>query len=266
MKSENHQFLVFWKKMIFFPIQFQPNLKTHVWVCLSIRMEGDLDMAKDLYQRYVSDTVQMSDPSSTSIHPVFLYTGKGSFQYDAGCYTGDMVDGLPDGTGIVEYKDNKRYEGGFHQGVRIGMGVFTRYQFSVKGVFRDHECDIVEVRYTLPLRFNTEKGSVCHYDMVVNESTQSILFEGHPVFQEFHGTWTYSSTKYHRLHPSNEINTLDGRLLCHDGMVVEGVIHLHANHRQSVQCRGYITCPETHRQRKGTFTYYRVKDIRTCRY
>ncbi|MCZ0901688.1 MORN motif-containing protein, partial [Microcoleus sp. HI-ES] len=68
-----------------------------------------------------------------------IATGRVRCDYDSGdSYIGQVVNGLPSGTGVYVYSNGDRYEGQFRLGKPNGRGQFIfKDDARVEGIFRD---------------------------------------------------------------------------------------------------------------------------------
>lgn len=67
-----------------------------------------------------------------------LLQGQGRLDYPTGAwYEGEFRDGLFDGQGVLKYPGGDRYEGGFRKGLRHGEGLWVQGEDRYRGEFRD---------------------------------------------------------------------------------------------------------------------------------
>ena len=102
------------------------------------------------YEQYLQEKTTNGRPiipnKDVRIKPVELYTGHGVFDYARGMYTGDIQNGLPHGSGSMDYHRNVgtenftfvQYNGHFADGMESGFGrITTRNDYDIEGPFAD---------------------------------------------------------------------------------------------------------------------------------
>ena len=97
------------------------------------------------------------------------------FKYDIGRYVGQVVNGIPEGKGIMYYNSGNKYEGDFRNGKREGKGIYyyndgDRYEGDFKngkkegkGIYYYNKESFKGDRYEGDFRNNQREGKGIYY-------------------------------------------------------------------------------------------------------
>lgn len=154
--------------------------------------------------------------------------GNGRFVFDQGVYQGWIMNGVPHGEGVMDYKESTTYEGRFYQGERHGHGLFVDKEYSVEGQFlHDRPSGLVAVH---------RKG--LRYSVDIDRGRCS--FEEHCFMTSFEGVF------------SDVFFPLRGTLQCHDNIQLLGEFTFTDN--VEVRCKGSFVSRHG-RSVSGIFTF-----------
>ena len=127
--------------MAYFPDSIMLNIKAENTVdsftawCIGWTEEPDENA-----ERFLTDTAHLTQEDLNAAWNEQMYTGFTTVEEEKGTYTGMLVDGLFQGTGMYQWKSGETYTGQWVNGTREGYAVYTWPEGTVyTGAYADNE-------------------------------------------------------------------------------------------------------------------------------